>query len=449
MDTAAVPQETERARYIRAVLCEIRMLVDYLAASSLRTLNEVQINDPATTPATTLNSSELLLRLDEIEVRTTYQGHEPSDLAIIQTARDALGRLVRPASGLTVAYTALVIGNRRGRGSQSRATLAQEAYPGLVNIAITHRWALRLLLVLAVFLTFSAVWESAKVALGKSLLENLAGLRTEQTAVAAEKARLEATLDNLPNGILTAGTILNQGHIVPAAFDLCDRGKALEYSLKSDIVPKDSVHHLPLPISSSPMIRDVCRRESALAQKIAVLHSALISYQTYWPGMVGNSFRVVAQLASIPCRLLACRSTPNAELSNGQSVEFAVTPELLVWGNYILPVIFGFLGAAIFVILDFFGKIRDGRLDPRDNFLGWIRLVLGLVTGAAIGLFFSAYSPPPAPSGAANNLIGSLALSASAVAFLAGFGVEGVFSMLESLVTRIFAPERGRAGEAT
>jgi hypothetical protein len=34
-------------------------------------------------------------------------------------------------------------------------------------------------------------------------------------------------------------------------------------------------------------------------------------------------------------------------------------------------------------------------------------------------------------------------MSASGVAFLAGFGVEGVFSMLQSLVARVFAAAPG------
>jgi cell division protein FtsB len=445
MDTGPIPipQETERARYIGAALCEVRMLVDYLAASSVRTLNDVQISDPGSTVSATLSAGELLLRLDEIEMRTSYPRLQPSDLALVQTARNALGQLVRPASGLTIAYTALVVGNRRGKGSQSRATLAQEAYPGLVSIAIAHRWAQRLLLVIAVLLTLSAVWESAKVALGKSLLESLAALRTEQTTIAAEKARLEATLDNLPNGVITPATIMDQGYIVPAAFALCDRGRALEYFVRSDVTPKNGAAQvLQLRLSPSPLIRDVCGRDAVVAQNIEVVRDDLVLYRTYWPGMVGNAFSGVAQVASIPCRLFICRPTPHIDLPSGQSrLEYLFAPALLVWGNYLLPVIFGFLGAAIFVILDFFGKIRDGRLDPRDNFLGWIRLVLGLTTGAAVGLFFSAYTPPPAASGATTNLIGSLALTASAVAFLAGFGVEGVFSMLESLVTRVFASE--------
>jgi hypothetical protein len=116
------------------MLSEIRMLVDYVAAGSAQSLQDLAVSDPGATPPAALGAGQLLLRLDEIEARTTDQRLEPSDLALIQLARGALGRLVRPASGLTIAYTAMVVGNRRGKGSESRATLAEEAFPGLVRV---------------------------------------------------------------------------------------------------------------------------------------------------------------------------------------------------------------------------------------------------------------------------------------------------------------------------
>ena len=438
--------DTERISYIRATLSEIRMLVDYVAASSVRTLDDIKIYDPESNPPAELNAGQLLLRLDEIEARTTNQSYTPSDLALIQVTRDALGRLVRPSSGLTIAYTALVIGNRRGRKSESRATLAQQAYPGLVSTAIAHRWGQRILLVIALIVTITAVWESAKVALGKSLLQNLAALRAQQAVIAQEKTRLEATLDKLPEGTLTSDTMTDHGQVVLAAFALCDRSKALAYDLRTDNLPKDDSGN-PLHLSNSPLVRDVCGRDSIIAKNIGIAHDDIIEYRNDWPGMMGSEFNLGRQIGSNDCHLLGCRSTPRVVLNKDASdVEFVVAPTLLVWGNYILPVIFGFLGAVIFVILDFFGKIRDNRLEPRDSILSWIRLVLGLVTGSAVGLFFSAYSPPQAATGApvtgTADLIESLTLSASGVAFLAGFGVEGVFTMLESLVGRVFSSEQ-------
>jgi hypothetical protein len=443
-DLVSNPGETERVKYLRALLSEIRMLVDYLAAGSARTLGEIKISDPSSTPPVELDAGGLLLRLSEIEARTVDQTYSPSDFALLLIARDALNRLIPPASGLTVAYTAMVVGNRRGKGSESRATLAQQAYPGLARVAAAHRWAQRLLLVVAVLVTIAAVWESAKVALGKSLLQSLETLRAQQTTIAGEKTRLETTLDRLPDGGLTPDTIVDNGHLVLAAFALCDREKALTYYLKDGIVPRNGdENRTPLQLSSSPLVRDVCGRDAVLAVNIGIAHQDLIQYRTYWPAMVGSLFNLAGNIAGIPCRLLGCPPMPRRLLREGPDVEFVVAPTLLVWGNYILPVIFGFLGAAIFVILDFFGKIRDSRLHPRDNFLSSIRLVLGLVTGSAVGLFFSAYGPPPSPqaTGTTTDLISSLTLSASGVAFLAGFGVEGVFRMLESLVGRVFASE--------
>jgi hypothetical protein len=56
--------------------------------------------------------------------------------------------------------------------------------------------------------------------------------------------------------------------------------------------------------------------------------------------------------------------------------------------------------------------------------------------GGCIGLFVT---PSGAPSSAAPGLLGSVPLSASALCFLAGFGVDGVFQALEGLMQRVFS----------
>jgi hypothetical protein len=124
------------------------------------------------------------------------------------------------------------------------------------------------------------------------------------------------------------------------------------------------------------------------------------------------------------------------DASKEQDIEYILSPVLLVWGNYILPVIFGLLGTLVFVILDFYNKVRDNQLDPRDKWLSWVRLTLGIVTGSCIGLFYSATAP--ADVGPAQSVSAVLSLTTSGIAFLAGFGVEGVFSMLRALVGRVF-----------
>ncbi len=86
--------------------------------------------------------------------------------------------------------------------------------------------------------------------------------------------------------------------------------------------------------------------------------------------------------------------------------------------------------------------MRDSLLTPRDLRLAWGQLALGAVIGTCIGLFIT----PGAGSvqdGAA-LFYGPVALSASALSFIAGFGVEGVFQSMESLIRRVFNVRDGK-----
>lgn len=71
---------------------------------------------------------------------------------------------------------------------------------------------------------------------------------------------------------------------------------------------------------------------------------------------------------------------------------------------------------------------------------------MGLIVGACVGLFFSSAGPMPGTlsSSPAAALVSSLTLTASGVAFLAGFGVETVFTMLQSLIDRVFVVSPGK-----
>jgi hypothetical protein len=64
------------------------------------------------------------------------------------------------------------------------------------------------------------------------------------------------------------------------------------------------------------------------------------------------------------------------------------------------------------------------------------------VIGGCVGLFIA----PPGGAAPGTGLMGSVVLSASALSFIAGFGVEGVFVALESLIKRVFnIPEPTKA----
>ena len=118
---------------------------------------------------------------------------------------------------------------------------------------------------------------------------------------------------------------------------------------------------------------------------------------------------------------------------------FGAGPEFAAWlanllGTAVLPVLYGFLGAIASVVRTWSRKIKASLLSPRDVQLSFQQLALGALVGACISLFIAA----PAAGDGDTSLLGPVALSSSAISFVAGFGVNSVFQALEALISRIF-----------
>jgi 4-amino-4-deoxy-L-arabinose transferase-like glycosyltransferase len=103
---------------------------------------------------------------------------------------------------------------------------------------------------------------------------------------------------------------------------------------------------------------------------------------------------------------------------------------LNVVSGYVLPVLMGLLGSMAYVLRRYLRSVGDRLLTPRDLREYIVRLVLGTVFGVAIGFFTTA-----------ENVIANpvSSLGAPALAFLAGYGVEAVFRMLDGLADQ-FSP---------
>jgi hypothetical protein len=106
-----------------------------------------------------------------------------------------------------------------------------------------------------------------------------------------------------------------------------------------------------------------------------------------------------------------------------------------VIGCAVLPLCYGILGAGAAAVRNLWAKLRESMLMPRDYTLALGQLALGATIGACIGLFVN---PSGAPAGTDAALATSWTLSGSALSFIAGFGVEGVFLALEAFVRRVF-----------
>jgi hypothetical protein len=130
-------------------------------------------------------------------------------------------------------------------------------------------------------------------------------------------------------------------------------------------------------------------------------------------------------------------------------VELIAAPSIQAIANYALPFTFGVIGSLLYVLVHHYSSMRANVLMPRDAALAYLRVILGIVVAACVSLLISAYSEPaavtaPSASGSSSpsNLVGTLALSASGITFLAGFGAEAVFTLLEGLVARVFSIPR-------
>ncbi len=93
-----------------------------------------------------------------------------------------------------------------------------------------------------------------------------------------------------------------------------------------------------------------------------------------------------------------------------------------VIASFILPVLFGTMGAVAYVIRTISDQIRTTTFFSNSPIRHMMRVALGALAGLVIGLF--------------SGLSAQLSLPPLALAFLAGYGVEAVFSTFDAIVAR-------------
>lgn len=97
---------------------------------------------------------------------------------------------------------------------------------------------------------------------------------------------------------------------------------------------------------------------------------------------------------------------------------------------YLLPVLYGCLGAGAATLRQLRRKVDLCLVTPTDRGRVLQDMTLGLLSGAVIGLF----------AGYINAVSPTTGLGLSALAFLAGYNVPGMFGFLDEVSRRIFQP---------
>lgn len=343
-------------------------------------------------------------------------------------AKDRLNAAARPATGLTIAFTLLVVGEDNQRDWRNwvrtallrrpnahapngrvpygdrptRLTLARYAFPGLVKAAERfNRRVFRIVVLLLIGLVLTCVM-SWHVTGGNAMLQHLDTLQAQQATL--HKAIEDAELKQAASATAPPVQFCRElGETAAPHFRSTE-----EYQL--------------------------CTRRRALSEQVAIVRFNLRNWLVPWRTCYGKVAGLFGQLPEAEAAPAA--STPaERERYLRRSTEEQARVVTLVVGTAVLPLCYGILGAGAAVVRGLWDKMRESLLSPRDYTLALLQLALGATIGACIALFVNPSGQTP---GSEIGLLGNWALSTSALAFIAGFGVEGVFVALESLVRRVF-----------
>jgi hypothetical protein len=107
---------------------------------------------------------------------------------------------------------------------------------------------------------------------------------------------------------------------------------------------------------------------------------------------------------------------------------------LALFNSFVLPVMFAMLGTLVRAFRVIREKVEQSTLAPSDRNMVLISLPLGLVAGLAVGLFFQ---PAAAQAGLSGTTL-PISLTTSGIGFLAGYGADSFFIMLDALIKRVF-----------
>ncbi|MRV72707.1 hypothetical protein GJ700_13415 [Duganella sp. FT92W] len=290
----------------------------------------------------------------------------------------------------------------------TRMSLARTAFPGLIGPAGHFNrgiWRIVLFLVMWMVLTCVLSWD---ITAGNVVLTHLDTLRTQQGELARKISSAEA-----------ADELARRSKAGPAAAVELPPVQFCEPVIPSAPRKYRTVEELQL-----------CTDKERLENERVVTQRNLHVWIKPWEKL----YRLVTFEPSPGAPPQRAGGIPDFAGPYGGDEEPARVLTHVI-GCAVLPLCYGILGAGAAAVRNLWAKLRESMLMPRDYTLALGQLALGATIGACIGLFVN---PSGSSSGAGAALASSWTLSGSALSFIAGFGVEGVFLALEAFVRRVF-----------
>jgi hypothetical protein len=389
---------------------EVYLLLDFVSASTDSTI--ANVDERSLPPGLPPNWVEEVCKITWPPEDAEDKADLAKEAALLLRARDHLNRLAKPASGATLAFTLLVTQEETARtlalrddapqpDSRSRSSLAREAYPDLVARANGFRFVLKLLVGISLVALAFTLFFSWYLAVANASLTDYATARTHLRAAEAQVSTAESSL----NGDTT--------------------GQAPQTGQQQQTAPAQQPQTTPIPQTQAPAAT------GSAADKVYDLNAC--------DSKMHNGAYPSAALRDACLTLAHEQESFDTVVAGLRGWTRVADPATAAWianvlGSAVLPVLYGFLGAIAAVVRSLSRKIRGSLLSPRDAQLSIQQLALGALIGACISLFIGG------PGNATNNpsLLGPVGLSAAAIAFVAGFGVDSVFQAIEALISRLF-----------
>ena len=435
----------------RQDLNEVFLLLDFISGRPDKRLSDLDNKIAGPRNGDKLRSAEIIARVSKMRYPSHAQnGERAKEAAFLLEVKDWLNWMAYPARGLTIAYTTMFSESRTGFGytlwqrissvfdgqrrqslspeetRSSRVGMAHLAFPGLIAHSAYFRLVKRLLSLSGLALSLLSAFCLWQATYGVRLAAHFGEAKRAETEIraklfnelekkslGAEVARRPGDLDNfctLPEPRVQSASLEEDGSFAiaatamnPATRELCN-----DYAYQ----------HGLLQVAIEDLSKFSCTGIFRLSVYFLPKHdvSTTAECEAFGPHEIVNRNWNRAEDAPSVAAMLAMMTT------------------------YLLPMSFGVVGTLAALLRAIQRKVNESTLSPRDLALSLFRLPLGMVAGICVGLFFT-------PSGnvvQTGSEIGALTLSASGVAFLAGYGAEGFFRMLDALVAHLFNLDRSQ-----
>lgn len=365
-------------------------------------------------PVAMLASIDILRRICALRyppANTRTIEDRADDAALLLCVKDRLNSIASPTNGLMIAYTYMFIEETASRTrrdkreedtwslhASTRADAAKSAYPGLIRSAKRFRSFHRNVSRTGVAITLLAAMLLWLVVYGVELTSRF---EDEQKS-----------LTDLTNQI----------------YVLADKENAA--------LPPDQQSHASVPVRCGEKIDEQSNPVRMLCNQWAY-HQA--RYEKAINDDESFADKGLSSWLTEPFPVAPARSKDKAGRYVGtqESIE-SITLVLSAYASFVLPVMFGLVGTIASFLRDISNRITSSILAPRDETLAIIRLILGAIAGLAVGLFFT----PASVAGQVSSGAGVLTLSASGIAFLAGYGADSFFRAIDAMIVRLFSFER-------